>query len=115
MSGLSLEQRVNWNIVEYSKLLRGEESAVELPSVPLDSRNDEKSGKERELQTGVVWKSQEYAFEDCRFQHNQQGEPGESTKYGMVTAELGYDIGTFENCTFFNNSYGDSGDGVRNY
>lgn len=117
MSGLSLEERVNWNIVEYSKLLRGEESAVAAPSSfetpdSLDYHSDGRRN-ERELQTGVVWELQEFVFEGCVFQHNQQGDVGESTKYGIVTVDMPYDIGTFENCTFYNNSYGDAEDGVR--
>lgn len=114
MAGLSLEERVNWNIIEYSKLLRGEESAVDVVSdhdasavVPHEYDHDE----ERQLQAGVVWELQEFVFENCIFQHNKQGDVGEFTKFGVVSVELEFDIGTFVNCTFYNNSHGNA---VRN-
>jgi hypothetical protein len=119
MEGLSLAERVNWNIREYTKLLRGEESAVDLPSashaldlVPMKEASDER-GEERKLQADIDWKLQEFVFESCTFQHNTQGGPvNDLTKFGIVTIELPYDLGTFENCTFYNNSYGNPDDGV---
>ena len=120
MAGLSIEERVYWNIREYSNLLKGERRAMETHSifnasdlVLQDYRNDERGEEERQLQAGVVWKLQEYVFEGCLFQHNQQGTVEEATNFGVVTVGLSYDIGTFENCTFYNNSYGNPDNAVR--
>lgn len=115
MTELSLEERVHWNVVEYSKLLKGEASAVEVfldPAPTNEYVTDDE--KDRDLQIGIIWELQQFGFENCTFQHNSQGDNGELTKFGVVTVELPYDIGTFENCTFYNNSHGNPKDAVRN-
>lgn len=116
VAGLSLEERVNWNIIEYSKLLRGEENAIEAMDLyEYDGFHNEEQEEDRNLQVGTVWELQELVFEGCVFQHNQQGYNGDFAKFGLISVDQPFDTGTFINCTFYNNSYGNPDDTVRNY
>jgi hypothetical protein len=120
MEGLSLEERAYWSILEYTKLLNGEKSVADpfltsdaFAVAPMEDASVVR-GEERKLQLGVDWKLQEYVFEGCTFQHNEQGEPvhGDLLRFGIVTIQESYDVATFENCTFYNNSYGNPEDVV---